>query len=117
MVPPNPYLVDVATNDPFRQMIVALTTMQQFPLGLHGYPHLPWPTTPSTPMALSIDGIATSNFATLNFFPTTPNIPSKVQSPTHVASTTNIVFSQPNNQVLEKSLRGRSKQIEQKACH
>jgi len=110
MVSPNPYLAIVATNDPFRQMLIALIIMQQFPPGLLGYPHLPWLTNLSTFVAQSIDGAVTSNFARLNHFLTTPNIPSRGKSFACVVLTTNIMSSQPNNQVLEKLLGGRSKQ-------
>jgi hypothetical protein len=62
-------------------------------------------------VAQSINGVLTSNFARLNHFFPTPNIPSRGKSFACVASATNIVFGQPNNQVLEETSRGHSKQV------
>jgi hypothetical protein len=86
-------------------MLVALIVLQQFPPRLPRYPHLPWLINPSTPVAQSINGV-TSNFARLNHFLATPNILNRGKSLACVALATNIVFGQPNNQVLEESSGG-----------
>ncbi len=110
MVPPNPHLSTMATNDPFQHMLVALIAMQQFLPRFPIYPHLPWFTNPSTLVAQSIDGAITSNFVRFTHFLATPNIASRGKSLACVVSTTNIMSGQPNNQVFEESLGGHSKQ-------
>jgi hypothetical protein len=92
-------------------MLVALIVLQRFLPELPRYPHLPWLTNPSTHVAQSINGVVTSNFVRLNRFLTTPNRPNRSKSLACVASTTNIVYGQLNNQVLEESSEGRSKQV------